>query len=320
MAKAEAKISWVMSREGVARVARHLGCAPEDAELRIVGKAKAGLIKACGVIEGRPVQVRDVVQHRLSVPRTPPGGAVLLDLWMRATGCGQTRSTGAVAHRARQPRKARLRGRCATPGPGVHRHPQRPRHTPSRAGAPAVHAATTPVDMCQPRRCAGARSGCDTLARVRRHPQPPRHTRSRADAPAVQAATTPLAVRQRGRGAAGGGSAARAGLGTVRGRRRVASDPCSPRRCAPPPATGPPGPCPTPSPGSGSRRGPAGARRPAPGPDRSVRASPPSRRIPGRHDPGPRRGSGHRRGPAATAMRNHPRSRAVVLGPVPGAA
>ena len=42
MAKAEAKIPWVMSREGVARVARHLGCAPEDAELRISGKAKAG--------------------------------------------------------------------------------------------------------------------------------------------------------------------------------------------------------------------------------------------------------------------------------------
>ena len=52
MAKAEANISWLTLREGVARVARHLGCAPEDAELRIVGKAKAGLIKARGVSRG----------------------------------------------------------------------------------------------------------------------------------------------------------------------------------------------------------------------------------------------------------------------------
>ena len=63
MAKAEAKISWVMSREGVARVARHLGCAPEDAELRIVGKAKAGLIKARGVVEGRPVSPLPAAWH-----------------------------------------------------------------------------------------------------------------------------------------------------------------------------------------------------------------------------------------------------------------
>ena len=55
MAKAETNIPWVMSRKGVARVARHLGCTPEDAELRIVGKAKADLIKARGVIEGWPV-------------------------------------------------------------------------------------------------------------------------------------------------------------------------------------------------------------------------------------------------------------------------
>ena len=63
VAKAEAKISWVMLREAVARVARHLGCAPEDAELRIVGKAKAGLIKARGVVEGRPVSPLPAAWH-----------------------------------------------------------------------------------------------------------------------------------------------------------------------------------------------------------------------------------------------------------------
>ena len=45
-------IPWLSSREAVARVARHLGCTPEDAELRIVGQGKAGRIKARGVIEG----------------------------------------------------------------------------------------------------------------------------------------------------------------------------------------------------------------------------------------------------------------------------
>ena len=37
------------SREAVARVARHLGCTPEDAKLRIVGKAEAARVRACGV-------------------------------------------------------------------------------------------------------------------------------------------------------------------------------------------------------------------------------------------------------------------------------
>ena len=40
MAKAEAKISWVTSREVVARVARHLGCAPEDAGCGSFAKRK----------------------------------------------------------------------------------------------------------------------------------------------------------------------------------------------------------------------------------------------------------------------------------------
>jgi hypothetical protein len=54
--EAVAKLSsWLSSREVVGSVARHLGCAPEAAELQIVGKGKAGLIRARGVIEDRPV-------------------------------------------------------------------------------------------------------------------------------------------------------------------------------------------------------------------------------------------------------------------------
>ena len=39
--EAETKHSMGSLREAVACVARHLGCTPEDAKLRIVGKAKA---------------------------------------------------------------------------------------------------------------------------------------------------------------------------------------------------------------------------------------------------------------------------------------
>ena len=54
--EAVAKLSpWLSSREAVARVARHLGCTPEAAELQIVGKGKAGRIKARGVVEDQPV-------------------------------------------------------------------------------------------------------------------------------------------------------------------------------------------------------------------------------------------------------------------------
>jgi hypothetical protein len=60
MTEATTRIPWLPSREAAARIARHLGCAPKDAELRIVGKAKAGLIKARGVIEPRPVSLRIV--------------------------------------------------------------------------------------------------------------------------------------------------------------------------------------------------------------------------------------------------------------------
>ena len=45
----EAEVAWVSWGEAVARVARHLGCTPEDAKLRIVGKAKAAWVRACGV-------------------------------------------------------------------------------------------------------------------------------------------------------------------------------------------------------------------------------------------------------------------------------
>ena len=65
VAKAENNIPWLTLREVVARVARHLGCTPEDAKLRIVGKAEAGQIRACGVtVEGHmsllPVSWREV--------------------------------------------------------------------------------------------------------------------------------------------------------------------------------------------------------------------------------------------------------------------
>jgi hypothetical protein len=55
VAKAKARISWLTLREVVASVARHLGCTPDDAELRIVEKGKGGLIRACGLtVEGWP--------------------------------------------------------------------------------------------------------------------------------------------------------------------------------------------------------------------------------------------------------------------------
>jgi hypothetical protein len=54
--EAVAKLSsWLPPGEAVAGVAHHLGCTPEAAELQIVGKGKAGLIRARGVIEDRPV-------------------------------------------------------------------------------------------------------------------------------------------------------------------------------------------------------------------------------------------------------------------------
>jgi hypothetical protein len=55
MTEAVANIPWLPLGEAVARVARHLGCTPGGAELRIVGKAKASQIKARGVIEDQPV-------------------------------------------------------------------------------------------------------------------------------------------------------------------------------------------------------------------------------------------------------------------------
>ena len=54
MARAVAKLPlWLPSGEAVTRVARHLRCAPEDAELRIVGAGKDGRVKARGMtVEG----------------------------------------------------------------------------------------------------------------------------------------------------------------------------------------------------------------------------------------------------------------------------
>jgi hypothetical protein len=55
MTEAAAKIPWLSSREAVVRVARHLGCTLEAAELQI--KEKADRIAARGVIEGQWVLV-----------------------------------------------------------------------------------------------------------------------------------------------------------------------------------------------------------------------------------------------------------------------
>jgi hypothetical protein len=51
------------SREAVARVARHLGCTPEAAELQIVAKGRDGRIKARGVIEDQPVWALPAAWH-----------------------------------------------------------------------------------------------------------------------------------------------------------------------------------------------------------------------------------------------------------------
>ena len=55
MTEAETKVAWLPMCVIVSRVARHLGCAPEDAWLRIVEEGEAGRIKACGLtVEGWP--------------------------------------------------------------------------------------------------------------------------------------------------------------------------------------------------------------------------------------------------------------------------
>ena len=58
--EAVANIPWLPRREAVARAARHRGCAPEDAELQIVGKVKAGQIK-CVTSEGYAVSLLPAV-------------------------------------------------------------------------------------------------------------------------------------------------------------------------------------------------------------------------------------------------------------------
>jgi len=54
MNEAAANIPWLPLPEAIARIARHLGCTPEAAELRIIGEGKGGRIKARGVIKGPP--------------------------------------------------------------------------------------------------------------------------------------------------------------------------------------------------------------------------------------------------------------------------
>jgi hypothetical protein len=55
VAKAAANLPWLPSRDAAVRVACHLGCTPDDAELRIVSAGKDGRVKARGVIEDQPV-------------------------------------------------------------------------------------------------------------------------------------------------------------------------------------------------------------------------------------------------------------------------
>jgi hypothetical protein len=57
MTEAEAKLAWLPAHVIVVGAARHLGCTPEAAELRIIGAARAGRIKARGAIVGRPVSL-----------------------------------------------------------------------------------------------------------------------------------------------------------------------------------------------------------------------------------------------------------------------
>ena len=66
MTEAAANIPWLSLPEAVARVARHLGCTPEAAELQIVDKGKGSRIKARGVIEGQPVPLQIVGEGKSS--------------------------------------------------------------------------------------------------------------------------------------------------------------------------------------------------------------------------------------------------------------
>jgi hypothetical protein len=55
VAKAKTRISWLPMVVLVSRVARYLGCAPEDAGLRIVEAGEADRIRACGLtVKGWP--------------------------------------------------------------------------------------------------------------------------------------------------------------------------------------------------------------------------------------------------------------------------
>jgi hypothetical protein len=77
--KAGTKIAWLTSRKVVALVARHLGCTPDDAELQIIEKGKAGLIRARGMTEGRPVSPLRAAWHEATdlagTTMRPPGAS-----------------------------------------------------------------------------------------------------------------------------------------------------------------------------------------------------------------------------------------------------
>src|SRR5262245_10806411 len=64
MNEAETMIAWLPTRVIVSRSARYLGCAVEDARLRIIQEAEAGRIKACGLtVEGWPMSRLPAAWH-----------------------------------------------------------------------------------------------------------------------------------------------------------------------------------------------------------------------------------------------------------------
>jgi len=70
MNEAAASIPWSPLPEAVARVARHLGCTPEAAELQIISNGKSDRIKARGVIEGQSVPLQIVGEGKGSWSKT----------------------------------------------------------------------------------------------------------------------------------------------------------------------------------------------------------------------------------------------------------
>ena len=136
MIEAAAKLSsWLLSREAVARVARHLGCTLEAAERQIVDAGRGGRIKARGVVADQPARLPADWNGRVDLAGTtmrPPGVAyeiTNLELcsltWSRRVCCRRRRrgvvvggGGNRVSSRAFRSRGTRGRGQA-------HRRPDR---------------------------------------------------------------------------------------------------------------------------------------------------------------------------------------------------